>query len=42
MEIDYRSFEREIYPPAEVDPTGAKAEQSDGLLWIRLPFQTQA
>lgn len=38
MEIDPGPFEREIVLPVEVDPDDVNAEQSEGLLWIRLPL----
>jgi HSP20 family protein len=38
MEIDHGAFEREILLPAEVNPDQVKAEQHEGLLWIRLPL----
>ena len=42
MEIDYGQFERQVDLPEEVDTRKVKAEQSNGLVWIYLPFQTHA
>jgi HSP20 family protein len=39
MEIDHGMFARELNLPAAVIPSGATAEQKDGLLWVRLPLQ---
>jgi HSP20 family protein len=36
MEINYGTFERNIYLPESVDPQNAKAEYRDGFLQIRL------
>ncbi len=36
MEINYGTFERNIYLPESVDPQNAKAEYRDGFLEIRL------
>jgi HSP20 family molecular chaperone IbpA len=38
MEIDYGSFERTIELFDEVDVKKVHAEQTNGLLWIHLPF----
>jgi len=38
MEIDHGTFEREIVLPVDVDPEQLRAEQREGLLWIRLPL----
>ena len=38
MEIDYGSFEREVELFDEVDVEQVHAEQTNGLLWIHLPF----
>lgn len=40
MEIDYGPFERTFALPRAVDPGRITAEQTNGLLWIRLPFRT--
>ena len=42
MEIDAGQFTREISLPTDVEPEGVRAEYQDGLLWIYLPYQTQA
>jgi HSP20 family protein len=42
MEIDYGPFEREVWLPSDVDPQRVTAEQRNGLLWIYLPFRSQA
>ncbi len=38
MEIDYGPFERSVELFDEVDIEKAHAEQTNGLLWIHLPF----
>lgn len=38
MELDHGTFERDIELPVTVDPEVVTAEQSEGLLWIRLPI----
>lgn len=38
FEIDYGPFERTVDLPERVDVEGAQAEQTNGLLWINLPF----
>jgi HSP20 family molecular chaperone IbpA len=42
MEIDAGQFTREISLPTDVEPEGVRAEYQDGLLWIYLPYRTQA
>lgn len=39
FEIDYGPFERTVDLPEVADVDGAHAEQSNGLLWIILPFK---
>lgn len=41
-EIDHGPFEREIVMPLEVDPPHFRAEQRHGLLWIHLPWASNA
>lgn len=41
-EIDHGPFEREIVMPLEVDPQRVRAEQRHGLLWIHLPWASNA
>jgi HSP20 family protein len=38
MEIDYGAFARVLELPADIDPTGVKAEYREGLLWVYLPI----
>jgi HSP20 family protein len=40
MEIDHGPFARELRLPAEVIPGKVTAEQRDGLLWIKLPLNS--
>ena len=42
MEIDYGPFERQVELPDEVDTNQVTAQQSNGFVWIYLPFQTHA
>ena len=42
LEIDHGPFERVMEFPAEIEPEKVKAEQSNGLLWIRLPLRSHA
>ena len=42
MEIDSGSFSREVTFSADVETDSASAEYKDGLLWVYLPFRTQA
>ena len=42
MEIDYGPFERLIKLPSEVDHQRVRAEQQNGMLWIRLPVHAQS
>ena len=42
MEIDTGRFAREILLPAEVESDAVKAEYQEGLLWVYLPYRSQA
>lgn len=42
MEIDSGAFEREIALPGGVETESVRAEYNDGLLWIYLPYRSQA
>ena len=42
MEIDSGAFEREIALPAGVENENVRAEYTDGLLWIYLPYRSEA
>lgn len=40
LEIDHGPFAREVVLPAEINPRKVRAEQGNGLLWIRLPLRS--
>lgn len=42
LEIDHGPFERVVVFPTEIDVTRVEAKQSNGLVWIRLPFAMAA
>ena len=42
MEIDYGPFQREFLFDEEVEVTGVKANQDNGLLWVTVPLAAQA
>ncbi|HVK57578.1 MAG TPA: Hsp20/alpha crystallin family protein [Candidatus Kapabacteria bacterium] len=42
MEIDAGGFMREVQLPTEVQADAIKAEYREGLLWVYLPFRSEA